>query len=76
MEDLLPDVALRARGTSEPARGNQGGGRGLGAWKIRRDKGWKWAVFKLGIMGARGRAVEKGHGGEPGQGRYREELTL
>lgn len=45
VEDLLPDVALGARGISEPARGGQGQGRELGAWKVGRGKGWEWAVL-------------------------------
>lgn len=53
MEYLLPDVALRDRGTSESGRGRDisGSGKGAGSLEIGRHKGWEWPVFELGIHG-------------------------
>lgn len=69
MEDLLPDVALGARGTSEPARGGQGQGRELGAWKVGRGKGWEWAVLRSQLREGLWRKGMMGNQGGEGAGR-------
>lgn len=54
MEDLLPDVALGARGYFRASKGqdqgDRGQGRGLGDWETGRGKGCKRAVFESGVV--------------------------